>query len=141
MTGTNFSYEPEFHAQVGVQEYPDNPGVGSVEFVVRGDDRVLWRSGVMRGRDAAKEVRVSLAGAQELTLEVTDGGDGNSSDHTDWLDAMIVHDGAPLPVLPEEPLLPDEPGDPANAAAKVEWNEQSGALRLSTMARCCSMGA
>ena len=31
---------------------------------------------------------------------------------------------------PSEPLLPDGPGEPANAAAKVEWNEQTGALRL-----------
>ncbi len=120
----------EFRAKVGVQEYADNPGVGSVEFIVRGDDRILWCSGVMRGKDAAREARVNLAGVQELTLQVTDGGDGNGSDHADWLDAVIVHDGAPLPVLPVEPLLPDEPGDPANAAAKVEWNEHNGALRL-----------
>lgn len=120
----------EFRAQVGVQEYANNPGVGSVEFIVRGDDRILWRSGVMRGKDAAKEARANLAGMQVLTLEVTDGGDGNSSDHADWLDAVIVHDGAPLPVLPGEPLVPDEPGDPANAAAAVEWNEPAGTLRL-----------
>lgn len=120
----------EFRAWVGVQEYADNPGVGSVEFIVRGDDRILWRSGVMRGQDAAREARVRLADVQTLALEVTDGGDGNTSDHADWLDAVIVHDGAPLPVLPPEPLLPDEPGDPANAAAEVEWNAPSGTLRL-----------
>ena len=89
----------EFRAKVGVQEYPDNPGVGSVEFIVRGDNVVLWRSGVMRGKDAAKEAHVSLAGVRELALEVTDAGDGTSSDHADWLEAVIVHDGAPLPFL------------------------------------------
>ncbi len=120
----------EFRARVGVQEYADNPGVGSVEFIVRGDDRVLWRSGVMRGRDAAKEVRVSLAGVTTLTLEVTDGGDGSTSDHADWLDPVLVHNGAPLPVLPEVPPLPDEQGDPANAGASVDYNEQSGQLQL-----------
>ena len=124
----------EFRALVGVQEYADNPGAGSVEFIVSGDGRVLWRSGVMRGSDTAKSVRVDLAGMKELSLEVTDGGDGNSSDHADWIDPVIVHDGAPLPAArqaaAEEPLLPDAPGDPANAAAKVEWNEKSGALRL-----------
>ena len=50
----------EFRAKVGVQEYANNPGLGSVEFIVRGDDRILWRSGVLRGKDAAKEARVSL---------------------------------------------------------------------------------
>jgi hypothetical protein len=88
----------EFRAKVGVQEYPSNPGVGSVEFIVRGDGRELWRSGVMRGKDSAKETRVKLTGVKELTLEVTDGGDGGSSDHADWLDAAIIHDGAPLPL-------------------------------------------
>jgi hypothetical protein len=120
----------EFHAWVGVQEYANNPGVGSVEFVVRGDSRELWRSGVMRGRDAAKEVRVSLAGVQELTLEVTDAGDGNSSDHADWLEAVIVHDGAPLPLPPTDTPVPDEPGEPANAPAEVSWNERAGTLQL-----------
>jgi alpha-galactosidase len=120
----------EFRGKVGVQEYVNNPGVGSVEFIVRGDGRELWRSGVMRGKDSAKDVRVSLAGVKELTLEVTDGGDGNSSDHADWLEAVILHDGAPLPMLPGEPLLADEPGDPENAATKVEWNEQAGTLQL-----------
>jgi alpha-galactosidase len=118
----------EFRAKVGVQQYSDNPGVGSVEFLVRGDGRELWRSGVLRGSDAAKEVRVKLAGVQTLTLEVTDGGDGNRSDHADWLEPVIVHDGAPLPVKPEEALLPDEPGAPPNAAAKIEWLD--GALQL-----------
>jgi alpha-galactosidase len=120
----------EFRAWVGVQEYPDNPGVGSVEFIVRGDGRELWRSGVLRGKDPAREVRVNLAGVKDLTLKVTDGGDGNSSDHADWLEAAITHDGAPLPLRPGDPPVPDEPGDPANAAARVEWREPAGTLRL-----------
>jgi len=62
----------EFRAWVGVQEYANNPGVGSVEFIVRGDERILWRSGVMRGKDPAREVRVTLDGEKELALEVTD---------------------------------------------------------------------
>ena len=120
----------EFRAWVGVQEYANNPGVGSVEFIVRGDERVLWRSGVMRGKDPAREVRVTLNGEKELVLEVTDGGDGNSSDHANWLEAVIVHEGAPLPMLSTEDPLLDEPGDPANSAAKVDWNEQAGTLRI-----------
>jgi hypothetical protein len=130
----------EFRARVGVQEYPDNPGVGSVEFIVRGDGQVLWRSGVMRGRDAAKTARAELKGVKELALEVTDAGDGNISDHADWLQPVLVHEGAPLPPVREsdapaqgpanEPLLADAPGEPANAPATVEWDETSGLLRL-----------
>ncbi len=120
----------DFRAKVGVQEYLDNPGVGSVEFIVRGDNVVLWRSGVMRGKDPAKEAHVSLVGVRELKLEVTDAGDGNSSDHADWLDAMIVHEGAPLPYVAEEPGPADEPGDPPNAGSKLDWNETAGRLSL-----------
>jgi len=124
----------EFRASVGVQEYPGQPGLGSVEFVVRGDGKDLFRSGVMRGGDEAKPVCVDLHGVKELVLEVTDAGDGNRSDHADWLEPVIVHDGAPLPkarpIPPEEALIPDQPGEPPNAGATVDWNEQSGALRL-----------
>jgi hypothetical protein len=121
----------EFRAWVGVQEYADNPGVGSVEFIVRGDGRVLWRSGVLRGRDAAKEARVDLTGVRELVLEVADAGDGIASDHGNWLDAVIVHDGAPLPTPPTDPPVVDLPGDPPNAGAQVAWDEATGDLRLS----------
>lgn len=131
----------EFRAKVGVQEYPDNPGAGSVEFIVRGDGRELWRSGVMRGKDAAKDVRVNLASVNELSLEVTEGGDNNSSDHADWLDAVITHDGAPLPLRPAESLAPDEPGDPPNAPAEVIWEKDSGGLHLQYDGRIIFSGA
>ena len=120
----------EFRAQVGVQDAPgrsDHPG--SVEFVVRGDGRELFRSGILRGGDSARPVRVSLVGVKELGLEVTDGGDGMSSDHADWLDAVVVHEGAPLTPPPLPPLV-EPPGGPSNAPATHEWDAASGRLRL-----------
>jgi hypothetical protein len=75
---------------VGVQEYPENPGVGSVEFRILGDGRVLWTSGVMRGGDDVKLARANLQGVNELTLEVADGGDGIASDHANWIDGVIT---------------------------------------------------
>ena len=120
----------EFRAWVGVQEYPDNPGVGSVEFVISGDGRELYRSGIMRGGDAAKPVKVDLTGVKELLLEVTDGGDGIASDHGDWLEAVIVHHGAPLPMPPTDPPVPDVPGAPPSQAAQVAYDAARGTLRL-----------
>ncbi|MBI5833938.1 MAG: NPCBM/NEW2 domain-containing protein [Armatimonadetes bacterium] len=120
----------EFRAAVGVQEYADNVGVGSVEFVVLGDGRELFRSGVMRGGQPAKDVKVDLTGLKELVLQVTDGGDGNSSDHADWLEPVIVHNGAPLPLPPTDPVVPDPPGAPPSQAAKVEFDAGRGTLRL-----------
>ncbi len=57
---------------------------GTVEFLVRGDDRILWRSGVMKAGDPAKRLRVDISQVKLLKLEVTDAGDGNEGDHADW---------------------------------------------------------
>jgi hypothetical protein len=35
-------------------------------------------------------VRVPVDGAQFLTLEVLDGGDGINSDHADWLEPLLL---------------------------------------------------
>ena len=84
-------------AEVGVDDSAGNQG--SVEFIVIGDDKILWRSGVLKGGEAAKPVDVNLAGVQTLVLRVTDGGDGESNDHADWADAKIeMSPGAPPPV-------------------------------------------
>jgi alpha-galactosidase len=85
-----------FTAQVGVDD--DVEGRGSVEFVVTGDGRVLWRSGVVKGGQPAKTADVNVAGVQTLGLRVTDGGDGVSYDHADWAEAVIlINDGAAKP--------------------------------------------
>src|SRR5581483_11749388 len=92
-----------FTAQVGVD---DSAGAeGSVEFIVSGDGKTLWKSGVMTRGQAARPVAVDLAGVNTLGLRVTDGGDGASSDHADWADAKIImNDGAakPLALPPHE---------------------------------------
>jgi alpha-galactosidase len=86
-----------FAAEVGVDDSAGQQG--SVEFIVIGDGKTLWDSGVLKGGEAAKPVDVKLAGIQTLVLLVTDGGDGESNDHADWANATIVlDDGAPPPV-------------------------------------------
>ena len=86
-----------FRARVGVNDLGRNEP-GSVEFIVRGDGRILYRSGVVRGGEAAKEVDVPLAGVRRLELQVTDGGDNNFSDHANWAEAAIAYAGT-APVL------------------------------------------
>ena len=63
--------------------------VGSVEFKVYVDGIEKYTSGVMRSTDRQKYVEVDLAGAKELKLVVTDGGNGNGSDHATWGDAKL----------------------------------------------------
>jgi len=86
-----------FTAKVGVDDTAGSQG--SVEFVVMGDGRILWRSGVLKGGEPARAVDVNLVGVRTLELRVTDGGDGESNDHADWADATIeMNAGAPAPV-------------------------------------------
>ena len=100
-------------ASVGVDEgKKTNPG--SVEFLVIGDGKTLWKSGVMKGGEPAKRAEVDLAGVKSLELRATDGGDGVDSDHADWADARILA-GEPLPHL-----YPD--GADATIPT-VEWNK------------------
>src|SRR6185312_8856415 len=86
-----------FSAEVGVDDGAGKEG--SVEFIVSGDGKVLWRSGVLKTGDPAKPVNVNLAGIKTLVLQVTDADDGESNDHADWANAKIeVSRGAALPV-------------------------------------------
>ena len=86
-----------FTAEVGVDDSADSQG--SVEFIVEGDGKILWRSGVMKAGAAAKPLDVNLVGSKTLVLRVTDGGDGENNDHADWADAKIeMNEDAPSPV-------------------------------------------
>ena len=89
-----------FAANVGVDDSAGNQG--SVEFIVIGDGKILWRSGVLKGGDPAMPVSVSLKDVNILTLRVTDGRDGESNAHADWANAKIImKDGsAPPSALP-----------------------------------------
>ncbi|MEG0448855.1 MAG: NPCBM/NEW2 domain-containing protein [Lysinibacillus sp.] len=63
--------------------------VGSVIFQVFVDGEKQFDSGLMNSRDSQKFVEVNINGAKELKLVVTDGGNGNGSDHATWGDAKL----------------------------------------------------
>jgi uncharacterized repeat protein (TIGR03806 family) len=75
-------------AEVGVDDEAGESG--SVTFEVWADGAKLFESGPMRGGMPAREVKVGIAGRSNLTLIVTDAGDGIGSDHADWADARLV---------------------------------------------------
>lgn len=96
-----------FFAQVGLDDSTE--GHGSVEFLVTGDGKVLWRSGLIAGRQPARSLDVDITGVRILGLRVTDGNDGTGYDHADWAEAgFVMQDSASLPV----PLPPLEPFGP-----------------------------
>ena len=71
-----------FTAWVGVDD--ETKGSGSVEFRVIANGKPLWSSGVMRGKQPAKEVDTDVSGLKKLILQVGDAGDGITHDHADW---------------------------------------------------------
>lgn len=77
-----------FSAKVGVDD-GSRSDKGSVEFIVYGDGKELWRSGVMRKSDGVKGVFLEIKGVKRLLLKVNDGGDGIDYDHADWADAKV----------------------------------------------------
>ncbi len=94
-----------FSASVGVDDEVNKNPASSVEFIVRGDGKVLWKSSVMHAGDAAEHCEVDLAGVKSLVLEVGDAGDGINFDHADWADAKFdTVSGRPVTVAAEPPL-------------------------------------
>ena len=101
----------KFHALVGFSDFPGDRG--SFEFVITGDGKVLYRSGVMKGGlnskgvmtyavDKPRVVDVALAGVKKLKIEVTDGGDNKWGDHANLVDAVFTWQGAPPRIVEVE---------------------------------------
>jgi len=79
-----------FHAMVGVD---DEAGArGSIEFRVLADGKQVYKSGLIRSDDPAKQVDIDVTGVQVLVLAV-DSGDDMNYDHADWADAYFTVTG------------------------------------------------
>lgn len=76
-----------FTSFVGVDQETNN--VASIAFKVYVDGELKAETAVMRKGDAQEFIKVNIAGAKELKLMVTDGGNGIGSDHGDWADAKL----------------------------------------------------
>ncbi|WP_369387575.1 NPCBM/NEW2 domain-containing protein [Streptomyces sp. CG1] len=74
-------------ADVGVD---DEKGTkGTVAFEIWADGTKVASTGVLTNAMPAQPVSADISGAQVVRLVVTDGGDGNDSDHADWADARV----------------------------------------------------
>ncbi len=75
-------------ADVGVDD--EKTAKGSVTFEIWADGNKVADSGRLTTDDPAKHLTADVGGASFVRLIVTDGGDGNDSDHADWADARIT---------------------------------------------------
>ncbi len=77
-----------FTAKVGVDdEVADR---GKVSFKVLVDGVAKYTSDLLTGASPTVPVSVDTTGGQLLTLQVTDAGDGVTSDHADWAEARLT---------------------------------------------------
>lgn len=83
-----------FESYVGVDGLMRGANAASLTFEVYVDGVKQFDSGLMKKDTPQKLVRVDIEGAKELKLVVTDGGNGNGSDHADWADAKLITESA-----------------------------------------------
>jgi alpha-galactosidase len=75
-------------ADVGVDD--EKTANGSVTFELWADGTKVADSGLLTTADPAKHLTADVSGATFLRLVVTDGGNTNNSDHSDWADAQLT---------------------------------------------------
>lgn len=118
-----------FTAVIGIDDAAQ--GMGTAVFEVLAGAKVLYRSPVLKGKDAPRHVAVPVKGVEELTLKVTDGGDGNKGDFADWANAKLLPLGSDIPtgVMPSAPSsLTALPGD---GLVKLAWKASTNAVSYS----------
>ena len=107
-----FGETERFTARIGVDD--ETEGRGSVVFLVYGDGRRLFDSGVMHGGDPARVLDVDLRGVQVAMLVTTPAGDGIDHDHANWIEANFwVNGRTPRTIdapAEEKVLLTPKPG-------------------------------
>ncbi|MGE4158640.1 MAG: NPCBM/NEW2 domain-containing protein [Planctomycetota bacterium] len=69
-------------------------GLGSAHFIIRGDGKVMFESGLMTGREAPRHFRLDLKGLRRLELEVVTDPGGAIKDYTldrcAWIGLILV---------------------------------------------------
>ena len=64
--------------------------IGDCNFIIKGDGKEIWKSGIVRHKDQAVAFDVSLEGVRELRLIVNYGGDDLNEDWGAWLDLKVI---------------------------------------------------
>ncbi len=105
-----------FIADLGVDDEVGD--AGSVVFQVWRDGVLAYTSPTLTGSSLRTTAIVPVANTAELRLVVTDGGNGNGSDHADWGGARVTGCGAPPAVNISNLAV----SDGANSA---DWSVQS----------------
>ncbi len=91
-----------FNSYIGIDDEVGG-APGEVYFQVWGDGVELYGSPLVTVSTPTVSVNVGVAGVQQLTLIVNQGGSTNAFDHSDWAEARVVPNGVPVPTAPAAP--------------------------------------
>jgi len=64
--------------------------LGDCGFMIKGDDKELWHSSIVKQHDEPVGFNVALKGINKLTLITNDGGDGTYEDWSIWMDLEVL---------------------------------------------------
>ena len=80
----------QFESWVGIDDYHSDLGRGSAQFEIYGDNKLLYRSKIIKINTPPEHILLNITKVNELKLVVTDGGDGIEYDHVDWGNAKLI---------------------------------------------------
>lgn len=84
-----------FVARVGLDD--SSPGEPELEFLLLGDGRELWRSGLLHKADGPKPVMADIAGVQRLVLQIKGPTGRRNRLQADWAEPKLVKAGPHTP--------------------------------------------
>ena len=83
-----------FNSWIGVDD--ESCSAGSVIFEVYVDGQQRFQSSLILQGDTAQYISVDVNDADSLRLVVTDGGNGTTCDHADWVEAQLICNGTEI---------------------------------------------
>lgn len=101
-----------FSADVGVDD--EIITKGSVVFQVWSGSNKIYDSGLLTYSSPVKTINLGIQGLTQLSLVVTDGGNGIAKDHADWANAKVICESTSPPPPPNPTPTPaPDCNDPA----------------------------
>ena len=83
------AFKGEPHQTEMLEKELNRPGAGTVRFLVIGDGRTLFESGVVSYATGPQDIAVDVTGVQTLTLEVSDADGSDLLDFAVWADGRL----------------------------------------------------
>lgn len=102
----------------GLEGTDGKVAAGSAVFILKGDGKELYNSGVVRADDAPRTVDVDLKGVRLLEMIVNPADDGPSGDHALWIEPSVEYAGETVPV-----------------AVKAGWSGQGPEMEAAVLAK------